>query len=61
VLRWPGLFQLGSERSAANERVVNEEVQVDSFIIPLLPSSNWIYAPMTNGHAFEIVGGLSFF
>lgn len=55
------MFQLGSERSAANESVVNEEVQVDSFIIALLPSSNWIYAPMTNGHAFEIVGGLSLF
>lgn len=63
---WPSLLQQPGHtaRSAlqANETILNEEVQVDSYINPVPLSSNRIYSPMTNGHAFEIVGGLlSFF
>lgn len=45
----------------ANESILNEEVQVDSYIIPGLLSSEWICTAMTNGHALENVGGLPFF
>lgn len=65
MVRWPCSFQQPGPRARcaqqANESFLNEQVQVDSYIIPVLLSSNWIYTPMTNGHAFEIVGGLRFF
>lgn len=65
VARWLSLFRHPWHRAhcvqQANESILNEEVQVDSYIIPELVSSDWIYTPMTNGQALEIVGGLPFF
>lgn len=53
----------GPERTAgaqqANEHILNERGQVDSYIILQLLRRRGIYTPMTNDQPLEIVGGLS--
>lgn len=65
VAGWLGSLQHPGHRAhcaqQANESILNEEVQVDSYIIPGLLSREWVCAAMTNGHALENVGGLPFF
>lgn len=65
VAGWFSSFQHPGHRAhcaqQANESILNEEVQVDSYIIPGLLSSEWICTAMTNGRALGNVGGLPFF
>lgn len=65
VAGWFRPFQHPGHRAhcaqQANESLLNEEVQVDSYIIPGILSSKRICTAMTNGRALENVGGLPFF